>query len=182
MRASIAGRHALPERGALLAAIANLDRPWNGGEFSEPARLALSENVWRVRDTLARFDDLASQLDQSTIGLVVTHGEPHPGNLIHDASGYRMIDWDTVALAEPERDLWMLDTGDDHALHAYTELTGRPINHAAIEFYRLAWTLSDIASFADMFRAEHTHTRWTEYKWRGFVTLLEGAPSAPYGP
>jgi spectinomycin phosphotransferase len=111
---------------------------------------------------------------------VVTHGERHPGNLIHVQNGLRLIDWDTVALAEPGRDLWMFDTGDDDALHAYTELTGKPINRAAIEFHRLAWTLSDISWFADMFRAEHTHTRWTEHKWQGFVKLLEGASSAPY--
>jgi spectinomycin phosphotransferase len=172
--------HALPERGALLAAFASLDQRWRGGEFSEPARHALSENAWRVRDTLARFDELAAQLDQSRVDLVVTHGEPHPGNLIQLGDGFRVIDWDTVALAEHERDLWMLDNGEDNALHAYTEVTGKPINRAAIEFYRLGWTLSDIASFADMFRAEHTRTRWAEHKWQGFVKLLEGASSAPY--
>jgi hypothetical protein len=52
--------HELPERCALLTGLASLNRPWNGGEFSEPARRALSENEGRVRDTLSRFDDLAS--------------------------------------------------------------------------------------------------------------------------
>jgi spectinomycin phosphotransferase len=143
--------HELPDRDALLAALASLDRSWHGGEFSEPARRALSENAWRVHNSLARFDELAAQLDRSELEVVVTHGEPHPGNLIHVHGGLRMIDWDTVALAEPERDLWMLEDGEDDALDAYTELAGKTINRAALEFYRLAWTLSDIASIAHMF-------------------------------
>jgi spectinomycin phosphotransferase len=172
--------HELPERAALLEALADLDRSWHGGEFSEPARQALSENAWRVRERLARFDDLAAQLDRSSGDLVVTHGEPHPGNLIHIRNGLRIIDWDTVALAEHERDLWMLGTREDGALEAYSGVSGMSINRAAIDFYRLAWTLSDIASFARMFRGEHASTRWTEHKWRGFVDLLKGASSDPY--
>ena len=43
------------------------------------------------------------------------------------------------------------------------------------------WTLSDIASFTDMFRTEHERTRWAERKWTGFVALLEGGRSRPYG-
>lgn len=172
--------HELAERDALLAALATVDQPWHGGEFSEPARRALSLNAARVHELLARYDSLAAQLDASVLDVVVTHGEPHPGNLIHVGDEVRLIDWDTVALAEPERDLWMLDNGDDDALHTYTALTARPINRIAIEFYRSGWTLSDIASFADMFRAEHPHTEWTEIKWKGFVHLLEGGESTPY--
>ena len=90
-----------------------------------------------------------------------------------------MIDWDTVGLAEPERDLWMLDNGAD-GLAAYTETTAHPLNHVGIEFYRLAWTMSDIASFTNMFRSAHAATGWLERKWRGFVALVEGASSMPY--
>jgi spectinomycin phosphotransferase len=40
--------------------------------------------------------------------VVVTHGEPHPGNILRAAGGLYLIDWDTVGLALPERDLWMV--------------------------------------------------------------------------
>jgi spectinomycin phosphotransferase len=172
--------HVLPERDALHSALAALDSPWTGGAFSEPARRALADNVWRVRALLEHLDALAAQLDGSSADPVVTHGEPHPGNRINQAGALRIIDWDTVALAEPERDLWMLDDGTPGALAAYTKATGTAIDQAAIAFYRLAWTLSDIASYADLFRGEHPGTRWAEEKLRGFVGLLEGAPSAPY--
>jgi aminoglycoside phosphotransferase (APT) family kinase protein len=37
---------------------------------------------------------------------VITHGEPHPGNLMVTDRGPVLIGWDTVGLARPERDLW----------------------------------------------------------------------------
>jgi spectinomycin phosphotransferase len=165
----------------LLDALAGLDRPWRGGRYSEPARRALSEAAPRLRAWMARFDALATELDGSDRTPVVTHGEPHPGNLIHSPDGLRLIDWDTVALAEPERDLWMLD-GAPGALDAYVELAGHAIDHVAIEFHRLAWTLSDIASFTGLFRRDQARTTWAEAKWAAFLALVDGAPSAPYAP
>jgi spectinomycin phosphotransferase len=170
-------RHELFERDVLLDALANLDQPWDEGAYSERARHALADHASAVMDRLARFDALAAQLERAEVLPVVTHGEPHPGNLLRTRSGLRLIDWDTVALAEPERDVWMLD-----ALDAYIQKTGTPIDEGAIEFYRLAWTLSDIASFTDLFRRDQPRTHWAERKWGGFVALLNGAPSVPYAP
>jgi spectinomycin phosphotransferase len=173
--------HVLPERGALMDALDSLDQPWSGGAHAERARQELSESAPNVLNRLARFDELAAELDRASSLPVVTHGEPHPGNLIRTSHGFRLIDWDTVALAEPERDLWMLwDRTDD--LGAYTGATGHTVDPVAIEFYALAWTLSDIASFADMFRHQHERTQWAEQKWTGFVALLRGGASTPYGP
>ena len=147
------------------ASLQDLHRRWTGGVFAERTRAVLSEHASGVRQHLARFDELAAQLDAADRSLVVTHGEPHPGNLIHTADGLRLIDWDTVALAEPERDLWMLDDGSG----------ALDVDRTAIEFYRLAWTMSDIASFTDMFRRPHERTGWAERKWAGFVELLDRA-------
>jgi aminoglycoside phosphotransferase (APT) family kinase protein len=36
----------------------------------------------------------------------LTHGEPHPGNVIGTDDGWLLVDWDTAAIAQPERDLW----------------------------------------------------------------------------
>jgi spectinomycin phosphotransferase len=171
----------LPERDVLMDALANLERPWRGSAYAEVARAALAQHEPRVRERLARFDALAAELDEAGATRVVTHGEPHPGNLIHAPTGLRLIDWDTVALAEPERDLWMLDDRPG-VLDQYVASTGRVIDRAAIEYYRLAWTLSDIASFTDLFRRDQERTQWAERKWSGFVALLHGAPSVPYAP
>jgi spectinomycin phosphotransferase len=171
----------LPERPLLNAALAALDRPWDGGPFSEPARHALAGHVQDVALWLEQLDRLAHTLEEAGGEAVLTHGEPHPGNLMLTVEGLRLIDWDTVALARPERDLWMLDDGSIQGLGLYEDLTRRTISTTAIAFYRLVWTLSDIASFAAMFRSPHQETEWILQKWNGFQLLLQGAPSVPYG-
>ena len=171
----------LPERPLLVAALEHLDAPWDAGPLSERARRALADRAEAVTGWLAELDALARQLQRGERDAVVTHGEPHPENLIQTDQGLRLIDWDTVALAVPERDLWMLDDGSPDAFAPYEQAMGRTVSDTAVRFYRLAWTLSDIASFAHMFRKPHQQTHWTEFKWRGFERLLGGAPSAPYG-
>ena len=171
----------LPERPLLTATMGALDRPWVGGPFSESARRALALHVEDVAHWLELLDVMARRLDEADAEAVLTHGEPHPGNLMRTVQGLRLIDWDTVALTHPERDLWMLDDGSDGGFGLYEDLVRRTISTTAISFYRLVWTLSDIASFAAMFRSPHEETTWLREKWSDFQRLLEGAPSAPYG-
>jgi spectinomycin phosphotransferase len=98
---------------------------------------------------------------------VITHGEPHPGNVIREPGGEVMlIDWDTVGLARPERDLWMVasDTGDE--LRHYTELTGRLVDVAVLGLYRMRWALDDLSCFIREVRAAHRRTLGTEHAWR----------------
>jgi spectinomycin phosphotransferase len=82
--------------------------------------------------------------------------------------GPLLIDWDTVGLARPERDLWWVlgdpgdpgdpgDTGDE--ARRYTEAGGRAINPDALSFYRIRWTLGDLAAFTQQLRAGHRHTQ-----------------------
>ncbi len=105
-------RPGLAERAVLAAALGDLGRPWSGGPFAEPARALLASAAGPVGDLLASFDRQAARLAASP-GQVITHGEPHPGNLMHTRDGLRLIDWDTVGLAVPERDLWeVLGTSD----------------------------------------------------------------------
>jgi len=172
----------LPERPLLMAALRALDRPWRGGPLAEPARRALADHADAVTDWLAELDGLASSLGAAAQDqqLVLTHGEPHPGNLIMTAGGLRLIDWDTAALALPERDLWMLDDRSADGFAPYTELTGRKVSPAAVRFYRLAWTLSDIASYTATFRSPHERAWPADQRWDGFLRLLSGATSAPY--
>ena len=58
--------------------------------------------------------------------LVVTHGEPHPGNLITTSSDVVVVDWDTVALSHPERDLWMIAGANEDVVTRYRDLTRAP--------------------------------------------------------
>jgi spectinomycin phosphotransferase len=181
--ASRAPRHGLvlPGRAGLESALDDLDSPWSGGPYSELARQELAKHAAALHQCLASFDDLAGHVERARGEPVITHGEPHPGNLIRIDGGVLLVDWDTVGLAQPERDLWMLDDGSPDALAPYTEASGRSVDYTAISLFRLSWTLSDVAVFTALFRSDHRSNEGTE-SWRALIDSLEGAGSTrPYG-
>ena len=92
---------------------------------------------------LDRYDELRRSCDGQQ--QVVTHGEPHAGNIMRVDGDTYLIDWDTVALALPERDLWLLvDHGIADVLTGYEERTGHLPNPEALSLYRLQWTIEDL--------------------------------------
>jgi spectinomycin phosphotransferase len=156
----------LPGRARLHEALRDLDRPWTGGPHAEPARKLLIRHQARVRRWLADFDRLVDVARDTVPGWVVTHGEPHPGNVIQTSDGMRLIDWTTVRIAPPERDLWMLtgafasmigtDPLDaDDVLAGYAEATRRTVTPAGVALYCRWWVLADVAAFTDDLRKPH---------------------------
>jgi spectinomycin phosphotransferase len=129
------------------------------GPYAVPVRALLAEAAPRIRDLLAIFDRLAATPDFAAVPLVITHGEPHPGNVLRTAGRLMLIDWDTVGLAPPERDLWFLAapgstcgestrTEPGRAEFArYEAATGYRPAPAALDLYRLRWQLDDIAAY-----------------------------------
>jgi Ser/Thr protein kinase RdoA (MazF antagonist) len=154
----------LPGRDGLQEALRDLDRPWTAGPHAEPARKLLATHAGRVQRWLATFDRLVAAVGERR---VITHGEPHPGNVLRTPAGARLIDWGTAQLAPPERDLWMLTTafteliregesGDDELVLAhYTEAGGRPVTQAGIALYRQWWVVADVAVYVDDLRSPH---------------------------
>ncbi|HEY9244038.1 MAG TPA: phosphotransferase [Streptosporangiaceae bacterium] len=163
-------RPELADRAGLEAALEDLSQPWLGGPYGEPARRLLAERAADLDRTLARFDELIDQA-RRTGPPVLTHGEPHPGNIFRDRSGaLQLIDWDTAGLALPERDLWdVAKPGSAEAAH-YTGLTGRPVSPVAVEAYRIRWALDDIRLATRELRGPHERTPDTELNW---TTLQE---------
>jgi len=150
----------------LRGALADLARDWDSGPFAEPARRLLARHARDLEAMLARRDHLADQARSRSGRLVLTHGEPHPGNFMRVGQRWMLIDWDTVLVAPPERDLWSLDPGDGSILASYRALTGREIVPAAIGLYRQTWILADIASCVARFRREHTGTEDDQEEWK----------------
>ncbi|MEU8194134.1 phosphotransferase [Microbispora amethystogenes] len=158
---------ALPGRDGLEEALRDLDREWTGGPYAEQARRLLAAHAGQVWRSLAEFDSRVGQVRESGTAWVVTHGEPHPGNVLRTPAGLRIIDWDTVLVAPPEQDLWMLTPalarmlGEDEAgdggdvLARYTGVTGRAVTAAGLALYPLWWRLADIAAFAGALRRPH---------------------------
>ena len=88
-----------------------------------------------------------------------------------------LIDWDTVGLARPERDLWLVveeGTGDSDR---YEAASGRRVDPAAMTLYRLRWYLDDIASAIRLFRHGHDRTADTEGWWEGLAPRVDALAS-----
>jgi spectinomycin phosphotransferase len=164
----------LAERAVLTQSLQELGRPWSGGPYAEPARAKLTAYADGLVRALARFDALAGQVTEDGRSLVITHGEPHAGNLLRTGSRLSLVDWDTVGLAPPERDLWWVLTGDGQEAARYCELTGREVSQDALALYRLRWTLDDISLFLAEFRDRHERTADTEVSWSGYEAGLIG--------
>ncbi|GAB2811409.1 thiamine kinase-like enzyme [Lentzea nigeriaca] len=111
--------------------------------------------------------------------MVVTHGEPHPGNLIRTTTGFYLVDWDTVGMAVPERDLSVL-TDDPAELTRYRELTGHERSADALRLYRLRWYLYDLVDFVDWFREPHTDDPDTMPAWTSFRETLTALQVQPH--
>ena len=73
---------------------------------------------------LSVVDRLAAEVARRGSTWVITHGEPHSATLCGPGADHALVDWDTVALAPRERDLWMLAADNSDDLAAYTNATG----------------------------------------------------------
>lgn len=162
----LAGRQAIDQ------ALASLSVPWNGGPYAEPGRDLLARYERPLRQAFARFDGLLDRVREAGGPRVITHGEPHPGNLLRDRAGLRLIDWDMTALARPERDLWWVISGGKDAAR-YSWRTGWTVNQDALVLYRLRWGLEDIAEFLSEIRGPHQQTADTLVSWTGLQDTLQ---------
>jgi spectinomycin phosphotransferase len=162
----------LSTRPAIDQALASLGVPWNGGPYAEPGRDLLARYERPLRQALARFDRLLDRVQEAGGPYVITHGEPHPGNLQHTRAGVCLGDWDMTALARPERDLWRVISGDQDAAR-YSWRTGRTVNQDALALYRLRWDLDDIAEFLSQIRSPHQRTADTLMSWTELQKTLE---------
>ncbi|HYS27903.1 MAG TPA: phosphotransferase [Candidatus Limnocylindria bacterium] len=147
----------LPSRPQLEVALAQLDRPWMAGPYSERTRQLLRGVEPDLRAGLRLFDTLADDVRSNRRPWVITHGEPHAANIVWTADGPRLIDWDTVLIAPAARDLWMLEPPGR---------PGLPETDPAILLYRLRWDLANIALFVAGFRVPHEDSADAAESWR----------------
>ncbi|MEV0820865.1 phosphotransferase [Nonomuraea rubra] len=159
---------ALTGRAGLEQALGDPVLPWLGGPYSEPAQDLIARHAGMLRRRLAEFDRLAARPGEP----VLTHGEPHPGNLLRAGERRLLIDWDTVGMAAPERDLWLV-ARDEEDLARYTKATGRAVDRELLGLYRLRWALNDVAEFVEWFRSPHGRTADAEQSWEALTGTLE---------
>ncbi len=133
--------------------------------------------VWGACSTA--YQALAEQVRQHGNEPVLTHGEPHAGNLFVVDGRSLLIDWDTALVAPPERDLWHVDPGDGSILDAYLERTGVRPHPEAIDLYRLWWDLTETGQYLGMLRRPHLDTTDVAMAWQGLQEYLDPAARWP---
>ena len=158
---SIAAEHAgredfsIWDRNDLEEALDDLDASWDTGPYGERARVLLAAHADDVRRLLDAHDELAAEVPRD--GWVVTHGEPHRGNIFRTTHGWAVVDWDTALLAPPERDLWDLPVACDARLR---------------QLYRLRWDLAEIAVYVSGFYDDHKGDLNDDQSWAGLLTYI----------
>lgn len=168
----------VPGRDQLAAALADLATPWTSGPYAERTRDLLATARTDILALLDRYDALAAEIAASPDPWVVSHGEPHSGNVVRTDHGMRLIDWDTVLLAPRERDLTTVLDGADPAtaLIAYQRHAGphapRP---AALELFDRWWALAEICGYVGLFRGPHGDTADAAESWRNLCHYTPGA-------
>ena len=162
----------LPGRRRLEACLRELTQRWSGGPLSEPARQRFAGHASDAAAFLSLADRLAAAVAKRGSTWVVTHGEPHSANVMRAGTRHLFVDWDTVALAPRERDLWMLVEDGTEDLAGYTDATGHQIDRDAIDFFRLTWDLKDLAENLNVLRSPHQESEDTVRAYEGLTSCM----------
>jgi spectinomycin phosphotransferase len=142
----------------------DLTTRWTGGPFAEPARELVAGRRTMIDDRFAAYDALVPAVRATADRWVVTHGEPHAGNVLWlEGGGFRFIDWDTVAVGPPERDLWVLQPRSAADRAAYGRGDADP---TTAELYRLRWWLTEVCVYATGLHGTHVDDANTRESWR----------------
>ena len=170
-----APRHVLSftGRGDLDAFLLAPGAAWDGGPFSQAAGDLLVPRTADIAKLVTGFDRLVEVTSPARAHQVITHGEPHPANLMSVNGRPHLIDWDTTALAAPERDLSLIIAPDSAGADRYRDATGHEVVPALITLYQARWYLDDLASSVRMFRNRHRDTTDTRRWWQGLAPRLE---------
>ena len=165
----------LPGRNRLETALAEQTDPhlWPG-PYGERLRALLGKYADDADRMLREHDRLVTAAGPQADRLVLTHGEPHPGNVIRTSAGLVLVDWDTALLGPPERDVWLLDARTEGQASAdYTARSGRPLNPDLLTRYHLAWSLADLAEFVELLRFTREKTADTAWSWDALVSTFD---------
>lgn len=126
-----------------------LEVDWTAGPFGAAAH----REVTRARSALAgwetRYLELCAKALACRENWVPTHGEPHFANQFIDASGLRLVDWETLAVAPPERDLRDLPEPGRSRF---------PVDPEMIELFDLEWRLMEVDEYVRWFQGPHEGT------------------------
>ncbi|GAA4689041.1 phosphotransferase [Nocardioides nanhaiensis] len=120
------------------------DASWRAGPLGTIARRLLAEHRDAVTADVEEHSRLLAEVESTRERWVVTHGEPHRGNQIDTLQRTLLVDWESVRLAPPERDLrWLPDPAAAGA------------DPAVLRLVELEWRLDEVAQYALRFAGPH---------------------------
>ncbi len=177
---AVAPRHTLGAAGRadLDVFLRDPGRPWKDGPFAADAHDLLLGHATDLGRFAASFDRLSVLTAAVRAAApVITHGEPHPANLLSAGGRLLLGDWETVGLAPPERDLALILGENGEGADRYRQAAGRAPDPAVLILYRARWYLDDLASTVRLFRQPHTRTADTQRWWDNLAPQLAQLPS-----
>lgn len=161
----------IPHRHDLDRALDDRESVPDTGLYAEPLHRLLRAHRSGLQARLDEHDALVAR-GRDGADLVLTHGEPHPGNVMRVDGRYVLVDWESVRLAPRERDLWCVDAGDGATVTAYTAATGAPPDPTLLRLYALRWDLNDLAAYTSVFRAPHPGDANDAKAWGGVERMV----------
>lgn len=165
----------IPQRDHLEMRLDEQDLPWGSGPYADPSHDLLQRHRRLVHEVLVNYDQMAAHVAVQSERRVVTHGEPHRGNTINTPDGVVLIDWDTVLLAPPERDLWSLIGEDPCTAMDYAHRTGVDVDRVAVRLYRLWWDLCEVSLSVAALHSPHSDNSDTQLAWKNLNRYLNQA-------
>ena len=137
-----------------------LSHPWGPGPYAADAHRAVGDHIAEVVRWTCRYHELARRAQGRT--WVATHGEPHSDNQVLTARGRYLVDWESLKLAPPERDLReLVDAGAPVAA-----------DPDMVEMFDLEWRLDEIRQYTAWFAAEHHGTEDDQIAFDGLLHEL----------
>jgi hypothetical protein len=169
----------VPNLDTLQAMLRDTGGTWRSGPYAQVAHQLLMTHAADLRVLISAYHSLARRVGSQPERMVITHGEPHSGNVMVTAGGLVLVDWDTTLLAPPERDLWDLASDDPALLDYYAAATGTRLDDVALSLYRLWYDLAEVGGYLSMFRSPHEDTADTEESWKNLKHFLQPAQRWP---
>jgi spectinomycin phosphotransferase/16S rRNA (guanine(1405)-N(7))-methyltransferase len=170
---------AVPKLDTLRVMMAARHETWTAGPYAQPAQDLLRAHARDLRALVSAYQDLARRVAARPDRMVITHGEPHAGNVIVTDDGLALVDWDTVLLAPPERDLWDLAADEPSLLDRYVAATGTEIDEDALVLYGLWYDLAEIGGYLSLFRSAHDDSADASESWKNLRHFLRPAERWP---
>lgn len=108
-----------------------------------------------ITNLLEHADELSARLHQHPSRQCLCHGDIHAGNILLSEDRIFIVDWDTLVLAPPERDLMFVGGGVGGCWNKPQEVQwfregygSYELNQFALAYYRCERIVQDIAEFA----------------------------------